>query len=67
MSRQMITKITKLEYHISVSSSGTIIIYNINNGSYANGNAKFFKPNEIAEVIYKARYDILIENLKKYF
>lgn len=55
------------KYHISVSSSGTIIIYNINNGSYANGNAKFFKPNEIAEVIYKARYDILIENLKKYF
>lgn len=55
------------KYHISVSSSGTIIIYNINNGSYANGNAKLFKPNEIAEVIYKARYDILIENLKKYF
>ena len=55
------------KYHISVSSSGTIIIYNINNGSYANGNAKFFKPNEIAEVIYKARYDTLIENLKKYF
>lgn len=55
------------KYHISVSSSGTIIIYNINNGSYANGNAKFFKPNEIAEVIYKARYDILKENLKKYF
>lgn len=55
------------KYHISVSSSGTIIIYNINNGSYANGNAKFFKPNEIAEAIYKGRYDILIENLKKYF
>lgn len=54
------------KYQISVSSSGNIIIYDISGGSYANRNTKFFKA-EAAEAIYKIRYNVLIENLKKYF
>ena len=55
------------KYHISVSSSGDIIIYETHKGSYANGNTKYFKAGDIAGAIYKTRCDVLIKNLKKYF
>lgn len=54
------------KYHINISSSGDVIIYDTNKGSYANGNTRYFKAG-IAEPIYNARYEVLIENLKKYF
>ena len=54
------------KYHIHISSSGDVIIYDTNKGSYANGNTRYFKAGN-AEPIYKVRYEVLIRNLKKYF
>ena len=54
------------KYHIHISSSGDVIIYDTNKGSYANGNTQYFKAGN-AEPIYKVRYEVLIRNLKKYF
>lgn len=51
-----------LTHHVVVDNSGAIIIYNISRGKYVS--AKIFQPNEIAESIYKIRYNVLCSKLK---
>lgn len=51
--------------YVHVHIDGMIILYETKNGSYANCINKIFNPTEAASVIYKVRYDVLIDKLKK--
>lgn len=54
-------------HHICVTKDGSIIVYYLNNGRYANGKTSIFEPNDIASVIYGVRYDVLVQKLKEIF
>lgn len=51
--------------HIHVHADGMIIIYENISETYANGTCRMFIPTEAASVIYKVRYDVLIDKLRK--
>lgn len=53
--------------HIHVHADGMIILYENIGETYANGTIRMFKPTEAASVIYKVRYDVLIDKLRKIF
>lgn len=54
-----------LNKHIHVHADGMIILYENIGETYANGTIRMFKPTEAASVIYRVRYDVLIDKLRK--
>lgn len=56
-----------VDKHIHVHADGKIVMFDIKNGTYANGTFRIFKAPEAASVIYKVRYQVLVEKLKKIF
>lgn len=56
-----------VDKHIHVQEDGMIIMYDTKNGTYANGTIRLFQPSEAASVIYKVRYEVLVDKLKKIF
>ena len=53
--------------HIHVQEDGMIIMYETKDGTYANGIIRIFQPSEMESLIYKVRYQVLVDKLKKLF